>query len=175
MTMTINLIKLNELLGGALSADIAGLVALQTRCYKHIQDFKAREKKPGSERIIFGALLTKTDEYAVDTDLELTQLSYEILTAGTEESGNAMMFTTWYVVNTPGLEEKVVEELDRTFPDPKNMPYSEVDRLPVLNGVWKEALRLSHGIPGRLPRSVPPEGRQIGDTFVPGGVSSNVS
>lgn len=47
-------------------------------------------------------------------------------------------------------------------------------KLPMLNGIINETLRLHYPGPSGFPRTTPPEGIRVGDTFIPGNVHVKV-
>jgi len=129
-------------------------------------------EKEAEFNTILDTILRPAPKYgykAVDPDDTLAQVLFEFLGAGTEESGNAMVFAIFLILHTEGVIEHLRKELDEAFPGKSDMPLNRLDQLSYLNGVVKESLRLSHGIPGRLPRISPPGGMIIGDVFVPSG------
>jgi len=72
----------------------------------------------------------------------------------------------------PDEVHKLRKELASYTPD-ENGEYSheQISQLARLNGFINETLRLHPPIPGVIPRKTPPEGMQIGDTFIPGNVN----
>jgi cytochrome P450 len=80
---------------------------------------------------------------------------FTILTAGGETTGNAMTIITYYVLSNLEVYQRLVLELKTAFTN-KEIPldYLTLEKLPYLSSVIKEGLRLSYGVPGRLPRVI---------------------
>lgn len=85
----------------------------------------------------------------------LTEEMFTILTAGGETTGHAMTMITYYVLSNPEIYQKLVLELKTAFPNKMtDLEYLTLEKLPYLTSVIKEGLRLSYGVPGRLPRVI---------------------
>ncbi|RFU80096.1 cytochrome p450 [Trichoderma arundinaceum] len=104
--------------------------------------------------------------------------------AGTETTGATKERAMFEVMSNPAVYKALTKELRDTFPDPKDMRLPALEKLPYLTGTIKEALsitpltrvllvRLNPGVPGRLPRVVPPDGATFnGFDLAPGTVVS---
>ncbi|KAF9630258.1 hypothetical protein BFW01_g439 [Lasiodiplodia theobromae] len=84
--------------------------------------------------------------------------------AGTDSTGNNLATIIWYLVAQPDKYAQLAAELhaNAILDSPK-----DIQSLPYLTGVIKEALRLSMAISTRLPRVVPAGGFQHGNTYLP--------
>ncbi|OJD40273.1 cytochrome p450 [Diplodia corticola] len=84
--------------------------------------------------------------------------------AGTDSTGNNLATIIWYLVAQPDKYARLRTELhtNATSAAPKDL-----QSLPYLSGVIKEALRLSMAISTRLPRVVPAGGYQHNGTYLP--------
>jgi cytochrome P450 len=96
-----------------------------------------------------------------------------LLFAGTDTVGNAMMVGTHHLLKHPETMQKLKAELQAAWPSLENdgPRLRELENLPYLNAVIKEALRLSSGVISGLLRVVPPAGATITGAAVPAGVS----
>ncbi|RPB13088.1 cytochrome P450 [Morchella conica CCBAS932] len=89
--------------------------------------------------------------------------------------GAGMHTTRWIlcvgaleVARNPEIAWKLYEELKTAIPNINdNLPYEQLENLPYLRGVVKEALRLGYGIVSASPRLVPREGAVIGGYHLP--------
>ncbi|KFY83897.1 hypothetical protein V500_09804 [Pseudogymnoascus sp. VKM F-4518 (FW-2643)] len=130
------------------------------RCVEQIATVK-KEIDEGRDKLkhqtIFHQLLDPdaSEGHVVPNVEGLTEEMFTILTAGGETTGHAMTVITYYVLSNPDIYEKLVSELKMAFPNKKtNLEYLKLEKLPYLTSVIKEGLRLSYGVPGRLPRSI---------------------
>jgi cytochrome P450 len=122
---------------------------------------------------IFQALLSpqeKDKDYVVPTVDDLKDEAYSVLAASADTTGNAMTVAAYQVVSNPEIYKKVRRELEAEFPDPnERLDFVRLETLPYLSAVIKEGLRLSFGVPGRLPRDVPDGGATFNGVFIPAG------
>jgi cytochrome P450 len=66
--------------------------------------------------------------------------------------------------------EKLANEVSR-YNDVDDLQSIELEKLPMLNAVIREALRLYPPIPSPMGRVAPPSGTTLGNYYIPGGVS----
>ncbi|KAK1220243.1 hypothetical protein PQX77_017008 [Marasmius sp. AFHP31] len=90
--------------------------------------------------------------------------------AGTDTVGNACIIGTFHLLNDRTISEKLEKELDEAWKDVEDgMSFEKLEKLPYLTGVVKESLRLSHGVPGPMPRVIDKPGTVISGHPVPVG------
>jgi cytochrome P450 len=70
----------------------------------------------------------------------------------------------------PEYFEKLANEVSR-YKDVDDFQLTELEKLPMLNAVIREVLRLYPPIASPMGRVVPPGGTTLGNYFIPGGVS----
>lgn len=76
-----------------------------------------------------------------------------LVLAGTLTMSNAISYAVFYLIYRPATLRKLREELFAAMPvRGEEMPLSKLERLPYLNAVIKEALRMSIGASSRLTR-----------------------
>ncbi|KAK3343373.1 cytochrome P450 [Lasiosphaeria hispida] len=94
----------------------------------------------------------------------------EILTgAGSETTAQALTRLFFYLKHEPETLKKLQAELDAAIPDPSLIPtWAELQTLPYLGAVIREAIRLSYGVTTRLPR-IAHEDIKYGDYVIPAG------
>jgi cytochrome P450 len=101
---------------------------------------------------------------------DLTDEAFTILTTAADTTGHAMAILTFYVVSNPVIYSTLVAELKTAFPDRvENLDYATLEKLPYLTAVIKKGLRLSYGVPGRLPRTINSPTAMFNDYTVPKG------
>lgn len=94
------------------------------------------------------------------------------LIAGTDSTSNAIRNTLLSLVSTPRAYQRLQKEIDDgiaagTISSP--ITFAEGKKLPYLQAVLFESLRLFPPAFGNLPKVVPPAGDTLGGVFVPGG------
>lgn len=100
--------------------------------------------------------------------------SQALLFAGGDTAGNTLMVGTFFLLQNPNALQRVKEELKSAWPslEQPGPKVRELESLPYLTAVIKEALRLSSGVVSGLTRVVPETGATIAGVEVPAGVSS---
>jgi cytochrome P450 len=97
-----------------------------------------------------------------------------IFFAGSETTATTLSGATNGLIRHPEVQTRLRAELHETFRDPSQMTFSELQKLPYLNAVIEEALRMYPTLPSGLPRLVPEGGDTVCGEMIPGGVSASV-
>ncbi|PWY94921.1 cytochrome P450 [Aspergillus sclerotioniger CBS 115572] len=142
-----------------------------------VKDAVDRGEK-GSRSTIFHQLLhpEAAEGHVVPTVEELKDEAYIMVAAAADTTGNALTIAIYNVVRSPEIYRQLTEELQQTFPDSEGpIDFVVLEKLPYLTAVIKEALRLSCGVPGRLPRVVPESGAEFNGYYVPAGTVVSMS
>ncbi|PWY86892.1 cytochrome P450 [Aspergillus heteromorphus CBS 117.55] len=132
----------------------------------------------GTRATIFHTLLhpQATEGHVVPTVEELKDEAYIMLAAAADTTGNALTIATYNVVRNPEIYTQLTDELKQAFPEPDGtMDFVTLEKLPHLTAIIKESLRLSYGVPGRLPRVVPGPGAEFNGHQVPAGTVVSMS
>ena len=96
-----------------------------------------------------------------------------LLLAGSETLATALSGATYYLLTKKPALEKVCKEVRGAFQNEGDITFTSVARLPYLNAVIEEILRLYPPVPSSQRRVTLPEGNVIDGHFVPGNVSPN--
>lgn len=132
-----------------------------------------------SERkTIFHQLLDPdaTEGHVVPDVEDLTDEAFTILTAAADTTGNAMTITSYHVISNPEIYHTLTTELEKAFPHSiSKLNYATLEKLPYLTAVIKEGLRLSFGVPGRLPRMVETQDVVLNGYTIPRGTIVGMS
>mgnify|MGYP004720885231 CR=1 FL=1 len=67
--------------------------------------------------------------------------AWAITAAASETTGNALTVITYKVLKDPAVYARLHAELKEAFPNPDDMTYTELEKLPYLNAVIKEGFR----------------------------------
>lgn len=97
-----------------------------------------------------------------------------LTTAGSETTATALSGIVNYLSANPEKLAKLVEEVRSTFSSDEQMAFSTLVKLPYLNAVINEGLRLCPPVPTILPRLVPKGGAAICGAWIPEGVSTSI-
>jgi cytochrome P450 len=100
----------------------------------------------GREDILSMLLEARHEDGSPMSDTELRDELLTLLVAGHETTATSLAWTFHRLVETPDVLERVVEELDRVFPDGVVDP-DRVGELTYLDAVIKETLRLNPVVP----------------------------
>jgi hypothetical protein len=85
-----------------------------------------------------------------------------------DTSACVLLFLFYYLVEIPSLQDDLRNELSATNGD---WHAEHLEKLPLLNALIKETMRLFPPLATSGLRTVGPSGLQVGDTFVPPGIT----
>ncbi len=105
------------------------------------------------------------------TGTEINVNAQLLVLAGSETTASLLSGATYYLLKNKVALDKVCDEVRSTFQNEDNITFTSVGRLPYLNAVIEEGLRLYPPVPSAFPRRTLPEGNVIDGHFVPGNVS----
>ncbi|KAI0130500.1 pisatin demethylase [Xylariales sp. AK1849] len=107
----------------------------------------------------------------------LTQTRCEIegltmIVAGSDTTASVLRITMLYLMTCPYVYRKLKSEIEIAIREGRAsspVSFEEAKRLPYLQAVVYEGLRMRPPAPGLYPKAVPPEGDVIHGKFIPGG------
>ncbi|KAK1254519.1 hypothetical protein MKX08_008514 [Trichoderma sp. CBMAI-0020] len=118
--------------------------------------------------VIQGAERQRLPQSTIDT-------TFMVLTiAGSETTATALSGTLNYLVNNTDKLEILKREIHEAFPAENDISLDALRKLPYLNAVINEGLRLCPPVPWIIPRKVPEGGETVCGTWLPGGTSVSV-
>ena len=93
------------------------------------------------------------------------------MVAGTETTATALSGTTYYLLKNPKYMADLKKELRGAFRSVEDMHLDSLARLPLLDAVLREGLRIYPPVPIGLARVAPRGGTVVGETFIPEGTT----
>ncbi|KAK3491096.1 cytochrome P450 [Neurospora hispaniola] len=111
------------------------------------------------------------------TEERLVREAKLIFLGGTISTGRTLSFVSYYVLSRPDIKARLEDELQDVMAAwPEAIPtWTELEKLPYLQAVIKEALRLSYGFMRRLPRVSPDVAIQYKEYTIPPGTPVGMS
>jgi cytochrome P450 len=107
------------------------------------------------------------------TSRELSLELFDFFMAGTELPANAISFGVFQLARHPSVIGILRRELRDNGLERESLSdgegFERLEKLPYLNAIIKETLRLGNLVPDRLPRAVPSESITIGSEYIPSG------
>lgn len=110
--------------------------------------------------------LFKGEEDESLTFKEIVDEAQTYIIAGTDTTAITLTYIVWRVCQNPKIKQRLVEELRQL---PEGFQDHDAMKMPYLNQVIEESLRLHGAAPSGLPRMVPPEGATLAGQYLPGG------
>ena len=105
---------------------------------------------------------------------ELEANGFLLIFAGAETTGSLLAAAVHLLAKHPAKLAMLQREIDSHYSSLAAIDFQTCARLPYLNAVLKEYLRVAAPIPGELPRQVPKPGALVSSVFVPGNVSTHM-
>lgn len=117
--------------------------------------------------IISGLIDASRAEGTRLTDFSLGSQASALIVAGSGTTAVTLTYAVWAVLQHPAVQSKLEEEVAGL---PESFDDTILEKLPYLNAVLTETLRLYGSAPGALPRVTPSKGMQVNDFYIPPGV-----
>ncbi|KAJ0426668.1 cytochrome P450 [Aspergillus carlsbadensis] len=111
------------------------------------------------------------DQSAPPGDQALNEDGRLMIVTGSDTSGVALANAFYYLAKHPAVYRKLQAELDQAFlqtADQAALSNETLRRLPYLEAVINETIRLKPAVPSGQPRQTPPEGLQVDEVWIPG-------
>ena len=111
-------------------------------------------------------------ESELSTD-RLVKEAQVLLGAGTASTARTLDFICYYILADREIHSRLQEEIKDSMAEyPQRAPsWAELEKLPYLQAIIKEGLRLSYGVMHRLPRCFPDNAIQYKEWTIPRNVS----
>lgn len=123
----------------------------------------AIEGKLGDSPTFFSKLFAAGNSQDL-SDPEIEQEASNLIVAGSDTTAVTLTYLVWAVLSNPKVHDRLYQELQDVRLPLRNQ---ELEKLPFLNAVIDETLRIYGAAPGCLPRTVPSGGRNLAGYFIP--------
>lgn len=111
------------------------------------------DKGLGSGRTVFGSLLQSDLSPSEKALQRMTEEGFSLFAAGTETVSWALTVVTYHLMAKPAMRERLTNELSQVVDSSGQLPsWSALEKLPYLDAVIHEGLRLSYGLASRTSR-----------------------
>jgi cytochrome P450 len=149
-------------------------------CDVSIREYKANVK-PGSRKDSLSTLIASRDDDGTGLSHEElvgtasififagNSTNYLTKVLGVETTATALTYIAYILGKHPEYFENLAEEVSQ-YKDVDHLHSIELEKLPLLNAVIRESMRLYPPAPGPIGRVSPPEGTTLSGYFIPGGV-----
>ncbi len=147
---------------------------LYSRIHKHNQfsdEMVRRRLDLKVERPDFLSEVQKHNDEKGMTIEEIVETSKILIVAGSESTSFTLSGITTCLAGNPVAMEKIVREIRGTFRDESLITSGAVRKLPFLNAVIQEGLRLFPAVPDGFRREIPSGGDEVCGEWLPEGVS----
>ncbi|EXJ68442.1 uncharacterized protein A1O5_08234 [Cladophialophora psammophila CBS 110553] len=134
-----------------------------------------RQEKVSDRKDLLGRLIEAKDPVTGQMldSIDLRTEAFSSIVAGSDSTSSALSYTFYHILGHPAVYEALTEELRAAFPERNYLTdetpptYADFGKLPYLQAVIKESLRLTPPATINLPRYVPEGGRVVAGTFFP--------
>jgi cytochrome P450 len=130
---------------------------------------RRKSKAAQNDKTIFSTVNKEAEKeggHLDETDVQLE--SQGLLVAGSDTTAVSLTYLVWAVLSHPHWQVQLEEEVASL---PPGFTDEDLEKLPVLNAVIEETLRLYGAAPGGLPRIVPNGGAHMMDHYLPAGTT----
>jgi cytochrome P450 len=130
---------------------------------------RRKSKTSQDERTIFATVNKEAEKEGGHLDeVDVQYESQGLLVAGSDTTAVTLTYLIWAVLSHPNWQAQLEDELASI---PANFGDEYLEKLPVLNAIIEETLRLYGAAPGGLPRMVPKGGVHMMGHYLPAGTT----
>lgn len=144
---------------------------LQKKHYQAVVDKTQRRLKKGFDRPDIMSYIMRNNGPKGMTIPEIESSLNVLCVGGSHNSSSTMSGITNYLVKNPDCLEKLAEEVRTAHKSADEITFASLLRLPYLNAVIEEGLRMAPPFPAGLPRCVPEGGATVCGHWLPAGVT----
>lgn len=144
---------------------------LQKQHYQASVDKTQRRMDKGYERPDIMSYIMRNNGKNGMTIPEIESSMNVLSVGGSHNSASTMSGITNYLVRNPTCLQRLTQEVRSAHKSSNELTFSSLLKLPYLNAVIEEGLRIAPPFPAGLPRCVPSGGDTVCGEWLPGGVS----
>ncbi|OQU97305.1 hypothetical protein CLAIMM_03254 isoform 1 [Cladophialophora immunda] len=133
-----------------------------------IQRTKDRMARGETRGTFFSKMLAEAEAGETLTEKQVQWEASNLIVAGSDTTAITLTYLVWIVLKRPDVKAKILKEIE-SLPDA--FTNEDVQRLPYLDTVVRESLRLYGAAPASLPRTVPDGGAHLAGYYLPGGIT----
>jgi cytochrome P450 len=148
---------------------------LQKAHYQAVVDKTQRRLKAGTERPDIMYYILKVNGPKGMSIPEIESSMNVLSVGGSHNSSSTMSGITNYLVKNPTCLQKLAAEVRGAHKSIDDITFASLIKLPYLNAVIEEGLRIAPPFPAGLPRCVPEGGDTVCGEFLPGGTHVQVN
>lgn len=142
--------------------------------FKHIQFTNDKVRRRLNRKVdrpdFLSEVLKHNDKKGMSVE-EIVETSDIMIVAGSETTATTLSGITSYLIKNPEVMAKLSKEIRQTFKEESLITSNGLSKLPYLNAVIQEGLRLCPPVPDGFRRDVPPRGDTVCGQWLPEGVS----
>ncbi|KAL4960091.1 cytochrome P450 [Aspergillus stella-maris] len=161
---------------GAIQGLVGNYGQFMTYCADRIAEKKAewnasKDKVPKDVISWLLKAIDEKDQSAPPGDQALNEDGRLMIITGSDTIGVSLANAFYFLVKHPAVLKKLQAELDAasaTTSRTSTLSNETLRRLPYLEAVINETLRLKPAVPSGQPRQTPPEGLQVDEMWIPG-------
>lgn len=105
---------------------------------------------------------------------EIEKTAATMIVAGSETTGTLLSAVMSHLIGSPSIMDKLVDEIRSAYAVEEEMTTASLAKLPYLDAVIQETLRIAPPVPTGMPRVVPAGGASVAGNWLPENVSSHI-
>lgn len=125
-------------------------------------------RERGDLSSIFSRIIRAAEKGESLDELDVTLEATGLIVAGSDTTGITLTYLVWAVLARPEIRSEIEAEISAISDE---FTDETLEKLPLLNAIIEETLRLYGAAPGGLPREVPREGARLAGYYFPGGTT----
>jgi cytochrome P450 len=102
------------------------------------------------------------------TQEQLVEDSILLQIAGSDTTQSSLVFALYHLTANNEIQQELREEIRNAVPSGEQLRFSHIAKLPLLEAVIHETMRLHPAVPSGMPRYTPKDGIWVDEIFIPG-------